>query len=429
MEKFAVIQPSFTTQALAQTVQHSVRRPVDVELQEALNLTQAIDLAIGYDEIVPVRQIHPGTLFGKGTVERLGEIWDEHEIEVVFINTALTPIQQRNLEVAWKRKVIDRQGLILDIFSARAQTREGKLQVELAALTYQRSRLVKAWSHLERQRGGLGKTGGPGETQKELDRRMIDDKIRNIKKDLEKVMRNRDVQRAARDKVPFPVVALVGYTNAGKSTLFNTVTKEQVFAKDLLFATLDTTLRAVKLPSQQAVIFSDTVGFISNLPTDLVAAFRATLEETVHADLILHVRDIASEFSDAERDDVLDTLALLKIDSTTPIIEVWNKADLLDDDQRIVLENSADKQSHAVLASALTGMGIEALLNVVDTELSRHFITTELSVPYTDGQALAWLYRHGHVLTRTDDMDKELVSVTIRLPQERYRHYLTQIAV
>jgi GTP-binding protein HflX len=423
MEKFAVLQPSFASQQVAQTVQHTLRRPVDVELQEAINLTQAIDLNVVYDEIIPIRQINSGTLFGKGTVERLGEFWAQEDINIVFINTALSPIQQRNLEVAWKVKVIDRQGLILDIFSARAQTREGKLQVELAALTYQRSRLVKAWSHLERQRGGMGKTGGPGETQKELDRRIIDDKIRAIKKDLEKVVRNRNVQRAARDKVPFPVVALVGYTNAGKSTLFNTITKEQVFAKDLLFATLDTTLRAVKLPSSQAVIFSDTVGFISNLPTDLVAAFRATLEETIHADMILHVRDIASEFSDAEKQDVLETLGLLKIDSTTPIIEVWNKADLLSDEQKLPLVNMADNNDKVALVSALTGTGVDHLLKLVDAHISRDFITTDLILPASDGESLAWLYRHGHILQRRDSEDGHAISVQVRLPQAKYQAY------
>lgn len=423
MEKFAVIQPSFANQHLAQTVQHSARRPVDAELQEAIGLAGAIDLDIVSSEIVPVRQINAATLFGSGTVERLKEELTQLEVNVVFINTALTPIQQRNLERALHMKVIDRQGLILDIFSDRAQTREGKLQVELAALTYQRSRLVKAWSHLERQRGGMGKTGGPGETQKELDRRIIDDKIRAIKKDLEKVVRNRSVQRAARDKVPFPVVALVGYTNAGKSSLFNTITKEQVFAKDLLFATLDTTLRAVKLPSNQPIILSDTVGFISNLPTDLVAAFRATLEETVHADIILHVRDIASEFSDAERDDVLETLELLSIETGTPVIEVWNKIDLLPDDQRTVLANLADKDNKVVMVSAFTGEGIPDLLATIDQLMTRDFITVDLIVSMSDGEKLAWLYQNGQVLARNDNAEDAVIEVKVRLPQAKYHAF------
>ena len=425
MEKFAVLQPAFANHHLAETVQHASRRPVEAELQEAIGLARAIDLDIVHTETVPVRQINAATLFGSGTVERLKADLSNLHTDVVFINTALSPIQQRNLERALHMKVIDRQGLILDIFSDRAQTREGKLQVELAAFSYQRSRLVKAWSHLERQRGGMGKTGGPGETQKELDRRIIDDKIRSIKKDLEKVVRNRTVQRAARDKVPFPVVALVGYTNAGKSTLFNIVTKEQVFAKDLLFATLDTTLRAITLPSQQPAIFSDTVGFISNLPTDLVAAFRATLEETVHADIILHVRDIASEFSDAERDDVLDTLKLLNIDPATPMIEVWNKIDLLPEDERSVLANQAGKNDDVVMLSAVTGEGIPDLLQRVDQLLTRDFVTTDLTLPSSDGEGLAWLYRNGQVLGRQDA--DEIIHVQVRLAQGKYNLYLDRL--
>lgn len=404
IENIVVLQPRFDSGSNTE----EVLRPVEADFQEAQALTEAINLRIDHAEIIPIRKKSAATLLGSGSVARLGELFAEKKLELVFINTALTPIQQRNLEKIWQVKVIDRQGLILEIFSARAKTREGKLQVELAALTYQRSRLVRAWSHLERQRGGLGKTGGPGETQKELDRRMIDDKIKQIRKELEKVVRNRAVQRAARDRVPFPVIALVGYTNAGKSTLFNMLTESQTFAKDLLFATLDTTLRAVTLPSGRTVILSDTVGFISQLPADLVAAFRATLEETVHADVILHVRDIAAPYTEAERKDVLTTLDRMDLEEAVDIREVWNKIDLLDDNKKLVLQNTSEKmEKPAIAVSAITGEGINGLLSALDEMLAHKDIVKQMTLDNTEGEALAWLYRHAQILSR-EDTEKEI---------------------
>lgn len=404
----AVLQPRFFED---KSDAAQVLRPVEADFEEAQALTKAIELDVQHGEIIPVRKKSAATLFGKGTIERIGEILHDKEIPLVFVNGALSPIQQRNLERAWGVKVIDRQGLILEIFSARAKTREGKLQVELAALMYQRSRLVKAWSHLERQRGGLGKTGGPGETQKELDRRMIDDKIKQIRKDLEKIVRNRSVQRAARERVPFPVVALVGYTNAGKSTLFNTLTSEKVFAKDLLFATLDTTLRAVTLPSGRVMILSDTVGFISQLPADLVAAFRATLEETVHADIILHVRDIAAPYTEAERSDVIETLERMKLDDDVAVWEVGNKIDLLDDDHREKLLEGENRSM--IFTSAITGEGLDTLLTKLDDALATKEIVLKLAIPVTDGEQIAWLYRHGNILERHDG--ETMIDLTLRL--------------
>jgi GTP-binding protein HflX len=398
MELTAVLQPRMDRHGEAPAL-----RPVEAEFEEAQSLVKAINLEVRHAEITNVREINPATLFGKGTVERLKETFADEKIKLVFVNTSLTPVQQRMLEKEWNAKVIDRKGLILEIFSARAKTSEGKLQVELAALMYQKTRLVRAWTHLERQRGGLGKTGGPGEMQKELDRRKIEDKIKTVKRDLEKVVLNRSVQRAARDKVPFPIIALVGYTNAGKSTLFNTLTNEQVFAKDLLFATLDTTLRAVKLPSGRTIILSDTVGFISQLPTDMVAAFRATLEETIHADIILHVRDIAAEYTEAERQDVLDTLGRMNLDDGTLVWEVWNKIDLLDVDNRKSLEESQKRQpGRAILTSAITGEGMTDLLAQIDDALSARDVIMPIILKPDDGETLAWLYRHATVLQRED---------------------------
>lgn len=422
-ELTAVLQPRFSSATMAalssadtaKTPQPVARRPVEADFDEAVSLTRAINLPVAHSEIVPVRSLSPATLFGKGAVERLGAVFRQEKIRLVFVNAALTPIQQRNLEQLWKVKVIDRQGLILEIFSARAKTREGRLQLELAMLLYQRSRLVRAWSHLERQRGGLGKTGGPGEMQKELDRRKLDERIKHIRKDLDKVVLNRTVQRQARERVPFPVVALVGYTNAGKSTLFNKMTAANVMAKDLLFATLDTTLRAVRLPSGRIVILSDTVGFISNLPPELVAAFRATLEETIHADLILHVRDIAAPYSEAERNDVIETLGRMKLDSKTRIREVWNKCDLLDETQRSAVAAAACRaRPPAFAVSAISGEGLEKLLQEIDTMLADDDRIEPVELPLDrSGEALAWLYRNAQIIRRQDH--DHMIALLVRI--------------
>jgi GTP-binding protein HflX len=356
-----------------------------------------------HEGVFSLRNRTPATLFGKGQTAMAGEAIAAHDVTVAVVDATLTPVQQRNLETAWKCKVIDRTGLILDIFGERARTREGALQVELAHLDYQRSRLVRSWTHLERQRGGFGFLGGPGETQIEADRRLIGDRITRLRLELEEVRRTRGLHRGARKRVPYPIVALVGYTNAGKSTLFNALTGAAVMAEDQLFATLDPTMRGLGLPSGRQAILSDTVGFISDLPTELVAAFRATLEEVAEADLILHVRDVAHPDSAAQRADVMAVLNGMVKDGTLDdawparCIEVLNKADLLGGISNVPLREDA-----GVAVSALTGEGLPALLSAIDRFLAAQLVTLSVDVPVTDGAKLAWLYRHGEVLHRED---------------------------
>ncbi len=370
----------------------------DRALSEALALAAALPgLKVVGSERVRLFAARPSTLFGSGKVAELGGRFGENGVDLVVIDGPVTPVQQRNLEKAWNAKVLDRTGLILEIFSDRARSREGALQVEIAALSYQRTRLVRAWTHLERQRGGLGFVGGPGETQVEADRRAIDDQIARLRKKLLKVVKTRALHRAARRRVPFPVVALVGYTNAGKSTLFNRLTGARVEARDMPFTTLDPTMRALALTSGREAILSDTVGFISDLPTELVAAFSATLEEILDADLILHIRDVSREDSDDRARDVNAVLAQLGVRDSTPRLEVWNKADLVDPDRKSALTASAGRRADVVVLSALTGVGIETLAGKLSDSLVSGTTECELSLPYSDGWRCAWLHDQGVV--------------------------------
>jgi GTP-binding protein HflX len=387
-------------------------RDAEARLAEAVGLTAAIHLNVVEAEIAPLARPTPATLLGTGKVEEIAVLARAEEPEVIIVNAHLTPVQQRNLEQAWKSKVLDRTAVILEIFGERAQTKEGRLQVELAHLNYQRSRLVRSWTHLERQRGGFGFLGGPGESQIESDRRLIAERIVRIKAELEKVKRTRSLGRQARKKVPFPVVALVGYTNAGKSTLFNRLTESKVLAKDLLFATLDPTMRGVKLPHGTRIILSDTVGFIADLPTELVAAFRATLEEVLEADVIVHVRDAAHDETAAQKADVLKVLEELGVEQDRPLLEVLNKIDLLEPEQQEGLLSHNGRRP-AVAVSALTGSGIPDLLAGFEAAVTRGNITLTLKLDAADGGALAFAYRHAQVLERRDRAGK--ISLSLRI--------------
>ena len=390
-------------------------RTPEARLEEAVALAGAIDLEISHAALVPLAKPKPATLIGSGSVETLGAIVKEREISVAVVDAIVSPVQQRNLEKAWGCKVIDRTGLILEIFGARARTHEGRLQVELAALTYQRSRLVRSWTHLERQRGGFGFLGGPGESQLEIDRRLIGERIARIKKELEDTKRTRALHRGARKRVPYPIVALVGYTNAGKSTLFNRLTQAAVRAEDSLFATLDPTLRRLALPSGRTAILSDTVGFISDLPHQLVAAFRATLEEVTEADLIVHVRDVHHPDTDAQRRDVEDVLTELGLEAQVEhgLLEALNKIDLLDPAAHASLLHQALRNDGAVPISAATGEGCDQLLSLIEERADGARQLVDLNVPLSDGAAIAWLYQNGDVISRRDDEERAHLSVRL----------------
>ena len=380
-------------------------RSLHASLEEAVGLAHAIQLEVSHAAIVRLQKVTPATYIGKGKAEEFKALIEEHEIGLAIVDCSLSPVQQRNLEKAFACKVIDRTALILEIFGARARTAEGKLQVELASLTYQKSRLVRSWTHLERQRGGFGFLGGPGESQIELDRRMIGDRIIKIKKQLENVVRTRNLHRATRRDVPYPLIALVGYTNAGKSTLFNRLTNANVMAQNMLFATLDPTIREAALPSGLRVLMSDTVGFISNLPTELIAAFRATLEEVLSADILLHVRDIAHEDSKAQRDDVTSVLKSLfgKEANLDHLIEVHNKIDQwsADHNRELYLPPAG-----AVALSAMTGEGCAELLQLIDEKLSLQLLATyHFQLPHADGRAIAWLYANGQVIQHQEEAE------------------------
>lgn len=392
------------------------------QLEEAIGLAAAIQLDVVHSEIVAIKKVRPATLFGTGVVESIGTTIKALDGELVVVNGALSPIQQRNLERAWNCKVIDRTGLILEIFGARAKTKEGSLQVELAALSYQKTRLVRSWTHLERQRGGHGFLGGPGESQLEIDRRIINQRIGRLKADLTQVRRTRGLHRAARERVPFPVVALVGYTNAGKSTLFNRLTSADVYADDLLFATLDPTMRRVSLPSGKEIILSDTVGFISDLPHDLIEAFRATLEEVVVADVIVVVRDISHPDSDAQDADVRAILRELGVGDVEDqaLIVLLNKVDQLDPEEASRIAELAKRSDDQFAISALTGDGCDSVLAEIDRLLAARREILEVSVPESDGASVAWLYEHGDVLERRSEEGRAHVRVRLD-PADRAR--------
>jgi GTP-binding protein HflX len=403
-------------------------RAPEARLDEAIGLARAIDLDVGHSGIIMLGALRPATYLGKGKVEEIAGLVKTFEAGIVVMDCALSPVQQRNLETAWNAKVLDRTGLILEIFGRRARTREGSLQVEHAHLTYQKSRLVRSWTHLERQRGGYGFLGGPGESQLETDRRLIEERLAKIEADLVKVKRTRELHRESRRRVPYPIIALVGYTNAGKSTLFNRMTQASVLSADMLFATLDPTLRAVALPHGSRVIMSDTVGFISDLPTMLVAAFRATLEEVIGADVILHVRDLSHEDAEAQLQDVENILRQLNIDphndagDKRAMLEVWNKIDRLDANQRARIANIAERspaELRPVLVSAVTGEGIDGLVTAIETRLAAGRVLIELDLDPADGAGVSWLHRHTEVLSKAMDEVSGRLAMTVRAAPDR----------
>jgi GTP-binding protein HflX len=400
------------------------RRSSKNSLEEAVSLANALDIEIYHQAVVPLKKPIAATLFGSGKLIELSQIFKANDIDLVIIDGPLTPIQQRNLEKEWNLKVLDRTGLILEIFGDRAQTREGVLQVDLAALNYQRSRLVRSWTHLERQRGGLSFVGGAGETQIESDRRQIDEAILRLKKQLEKVVKTRELHRSARKKIPYPIVALVGYTNAGKSSLFNHMTGAKVFAKDMLFATLDPTMREVELPSGQKIILSDTVGFISELPTQLIAAFRATLEEVLDANLILHIRDISHPETEAQAKDVNDILLDLDVsdDAKDSILEVWNKTDLLSVDDLKNAKNISNRTERIRTVSALTGDGLDELLSKIDDSLKEITTTDTVKLSLAEGGRRAWLYKNN--LVRNEVSNENFIELSVSWTSKQAAQFL-----